>query len=1042
MQATMDRKRSVLDTPILTSLTLNWWAILLIGIVLIGGVTRYYDLGTRALHHDESIHARWSFDLYQTGSSFKYDPTYHGPLLYYAVDMAFMLFGPSDYATRIAPAFFGMILLLLPLLLRKHLGRAGVLATMFFILISPSIMYYSRALRHDIFALTGTMLMVASVWRYLDSREAKWLYVFTLGLAIGHTSHELTFLTDYILAGAFAIALVYEFTGFWPLAVLGLVIYAATPTVNLPIAILLLGLPLAIFVILRVAEGLGINVGDRLHVGIVTKTIAGIQGYHYSVMALIFIAIIVPLFTTMFNWLPGLGTALTGIVYWLGQHGVARGAQPGYYYLIMLPLEEFTVLIFGVVGFIYWAVHQARTRSAGERQTEQQILIGRYFPFFLLYWFLASLILYSWAGEKMPWLVIHITLPLCLAAGWFVDRMLTAFDWQTVQKNGGLILAALAPLFIILFGAVLRGRPALGATAISQQTQTIQWLAMLLLLIVIVVAIGWLWMRLGMQSGAQVLAMVILAGSSLFSIHTALMASFTFGDIAKDMLIYVQTTRDVTNVVQRIDLLSQRLTSGKDMVVVYDDESSWPLTWYLRDYKNQRYEPKGPTAPPDAPVVMVGLGNDDKVKPLMGNYTRTHLKLRWWFPEFYKSPDETVRTFLGPQAHETMPTNPTRMQQFSTWMRTLGDIISSPVGRSRLWRFWFYRDLWDPNTGKETTYGQLGSTDFVVYVRKDLTDSFWSGGPAVTRAAAPSIDQSNYERATKTIASILTIGGQRGAGNGQLADPKNVALDSLGNIYVADTLNHRIQKFDPTGKFLMAFGSFGDGDGQFNEPWGIAVDKDGNIYVADTWNYRIQKFDATGKFITKWGNGLVDTKGAAGGQPGVFYGPRAIVIDKDGNLLVADTGNKRIQRFDPNGAFLGQFGTVGTLDGQFNEPVGIAVDKDGNIYVADTWNHRIQKFDSTFKYLAQWPVLGWDSESIVNKPYLATDADGNVYATDPEGHRVLKFSPNGSILVIWGKYGNDATSFNLPVGIVVDSAGNVYVADAMNQRIQKFAPVK
>ena len=1036
MQATTDRKRSLLDKPLFSNISLNWGAIIIIALILFAVSTRYYDLGTRALHHDESIHARWSWDLYQSGNSFRHDPTYHGPWLYYSVNLAFLLFGATDFTTRVAPAFFGVLLVLMPLLLRKQLGRAGVLATMFFIVASPSIMYYSRALRHDIFALFGTMAMVIAIFRFLDDRKSKWLYLFTLGFTVSYASHELTFITGYILLGAMAIAVLHEYTRLWPLAVLGLFVYAAAPAINLPIALLLIAVPVGLFLVLRVARGFGFDAGERLNVGLVTRTLANIPGHEYAVMALIWAAISVPLFTTMFNWLPGISSGTIGaITYWLSQHGVARGAQPGYYYLVMLPVYEFMPLILGTIGIVFWAVKSAMARRAAERQSEEQTVITQYFPFFLFYWFLASLILYSWAGEKMPWLVIHITLPLCVLAGWFIDKLINAIDLDSIRENGALLLCGLIPLFVILIGAVVRSRPVLGGTSLAQQTQTVQWIAMVIILFAVAVAIGWLWNKVGTRAVAQMFVAVLFVTLSIFTVRAAWTASFINSDISKDMLIYVQTSRDVTNVVKLVDQLSMRLTSGKDLVISYDDESSWPLTWYFRDYKNQKFEPKGPTSPPDVPVVIVGLANDDKVKPLMGKYDRTPLKLRWWFPEFYKSADETARTFLDQAGKSTLPAK-------VTWGDTFRSVLGSPVGRSRLWRFWLYRDLWDPNTGKEVTYGQLGSTDFVVYVRKDLSDSFWSGGPAVTKAAAPSAEQSSYERATRTISAAATFGGQRGTGNGQFTDPKNVALDSQGNIYIADTLNHRIQKLDSTGAFLLAFGSQGEGDGQFNEPWGVAVDKDGNIFVSDTWNHRIQKFDKDGKFLLKWGGGLVDTKGIADGQPGVFYGPRSLVMDKDGNLLVSDTGNKRIQKFDGDGKFLGQFGVVGTLDGQFNEAVGIATDKDGNVYVADTWNHRIQRFDAQFKYLGQWPVSGWDSESIVNKPFLATDADGNVYATDPEGHRVLKFTPTGSILAVWGKFGNDASSFNLPVGIAIDGSGNVFVADALNQRIQKFAPVK
>ncbi|MGE5264081.1 MAG: hypothetical protein ACM3S0_11935, partial [Acidobacteriota bacterium] len=223
----------------------------------------------------------------------------------------------------------------------------------------------------------------------------------------------------------------------------------------------------------------------------------------------------------------------------------------------------------------------------------------------------------------------------------------------------------------------------------------------------------------------------------------------------------------------------------------------------------------------------------------------------------------------------------------------------------------------------------------------------------------------------------------------------------------------------------------------FNQPWGIAVDKAGNVYVADTWNHRIQKFDSNGKFLTMWGtNG--DTRGVAQGMPLQFYGPRAIVIDAQGNLYVTDTGNKRVVKFTPNGDPLGQFGGVGAENGQFQEQVGLGIDKEGNFYVADTWNQRIQKFDSGFNFLMQWHVEAWDTQTVVNKPYLAVDADGNVFVTDPEGARVIKFSNDGKLLSVFGNIGVDLSSFNLPTGLAFDAQGNLYVADSGNQRILVF----
>jgi sugar lactone lactonase YvrE len=199
-----------------------------------------------------------------------------------------------------------------------------------------------------------------------------------------------------------------------------------------------------------------------------------------------------------------------------------------------------------------------------------------------------------------------------------------------------------------------------------------------------------------------------------------------------------------------------------------------------------------------------------------------------------------------------------------------------------------------------------------------------------------------------------TTWGSEGSGDGQLYYPEGVALDTSGNVYVADRVNHRIQKFTSDGTFLTTWGSKCDlfngigcvdpdgegplepGDGQFKYPEGVAVDTSGNVYVADEGNHRIQKFTSDGTFLTKWGS-----NGSGNGQ---FSGPYGVAVDASGNVYVADIYNYRIQKFTSYGTFLTKWGSLGSGDGQFANPMGVAVDSSGNVYVADTWNHRIQKF--------------------------------------------------------------------------------------------------
>ena len=133
--------------------------------------------------------------------------------------------------------------------------------------------------------------------------------------------------------------------------------------------------------------------------------------------------------------------------------------------------------------------------------------------------------------------------------------------------------------------------------------------------------------------------------------------------------------------------------------------------------------------------------------------------------------------------------------------------------------------------------------------------------------------------------------GTYGSGNGQLSNPTGVAFDSSGNIWVSDSGNYRIQKFDSNGTYLGQFGSYGSGNGQLYFPQDVAVDSSGNIWVVDGWNHRIQEFDSSGTYLTQLGG-----YGSGNGQ---FIHPWAVAFDSSGNVWVADGNNNRIQEFAP-----------------------------------------------------------------------------------------------------------------------------------------------
>ena len=271
-------------------------------------------------------------------------------------------------------------------------------------------------------------------------------------------------------------------------------------------------------------------------------------------------------------------------------------------------------------------------------------------------------------------------------------------------------------------------------------------------------------------------------------------------------------------------------------------------------------------------------------------------------------------------------------------------------------------------------------------------------------------------------------------GNYQFYGPNGIAVDAAGNVYVADTYNHRIMKFSSDGKFIKKWGSNGSKNNQFKYPSGIAVDGAGNVYVADTENHRIMKFSSNGKFITKWGS---YGKGAYH-----FNNPFGIAVDTAGNVYVADTYNHRIMKFSSNGKFITKWGSSGSGDYQFYSPSGIVVDAAGNVYVADASNCRIMKFDSDGKFITKWGNRGSGNYQFDYPQGIAVDAAGNVYVADTWNYRIMKFSSNGKFITKWGSRGSGNYQFDYPCGIAVDASGNVYVADTHNDRIMKYAPIK
>jgi 4-amino-4-deoxy-L-arabinose transferase-like glycosyltransferase/streptogramin lyase len=251
---------------------------------------------------------------------------------------------------------------------------------------------------------------------------------------------------------------------------------------------------------------------------------------------------------------------------------------------------------------------------------------------------------------------------------------------------------------------------------------------------------------------------------------------------------------------------------------------------------------------------------------------------------------------------------------------------------------------------------------------------------------------------------------------GEFREPRDIAVDSKGTIYVADTGNRRVQVFNSAGRFQSIL------SGEFEEPLALVVDSQDNLLVLDSLAGWIYRYDA---------NGIV--LGRFAGPAARFYHPRGMSIDAQDNLYVADTGGCRIVKFSPGGEVVLRIGEKGSGIGQFIEIVDVAVDTNGLMYVVDAGNKRIVRLDATGNYIGEWTI---SPSSPANGPHLALAADGRVLVTDPEAGRLRVYTNGGRLLAEAGRQGAADGEFRLPVGIFVDRGGRVYVVDTFNHRVQ------
>jgi sugar lactone lactonase YvrE len=277
--------------------------------------------------------------------------------------------------------------------------------------------------------------------------------------------------------------------------------------------------------------------------------------------------------------------------------------------------------------------------------------------------------------------------------------------------------------------------------------------------------------------------------------------------------------------------------------------------------------------------------------------------------------------------------------------------------------------------------------------------------------------------------------GSYGSGEGLwLKSPRGLTVGPEDRLFIADTGNKRVVRWalssapERVGVAMGSFGAQGSGEGELSSPSSIAATPNGDVWVADTANSRIQRFNAKGQALA--------TVGAEGSASGEFSWPMGIATDPNGAVWVADTGNGRIQHFGPEGEHVGEFGTWGEGPGEFYNVVALAIGSEGDLWTLDSGTYRVQHFDAEGNYLGQFGEYGSEKGQLMSPSGIAVDPDGNVWVADPGNLKVMKFSPEGHLLRTLKPHGEEP----MPTGVEVDGEGNVWVAEGYGERIRGFTP--
>ena len=670
---------SVETSPFEGFFTWRWEMAFYVSLVVISLLMRFWDLGSRAMGYDESLHGYYSFRLAE-GLGYEHSPLMHGPFQFHGVAFMFFLFGDSDAVARLLPALFGTVIVFLPYFLRDRLGVYGALVASTLLAFSPMMLFYSRYARNDILMAVWVFGIVILMWRYFSEGRSIHIYLTSLLLALALATKETAFITIAILGAYLVIVSAPDWipwlmrrarrlrtniagnpsceygyiAGYGygyslgrrpvsladfsrPGAFLILLGTLVLPQLSAMVSLIPVDLIGHGVVLASTSAPVGAPSGDILFTlqgfgitkGIALALIVVFLAVWFSVLAgttwsrrvwlrsaAVFYITWLLLYTTFLTNMVGIGSGVwQSLGYWIVQHDVSRGGQPWYYYFVVGPIYETIPFLLSAVAVVYYLIR------------------GNSFTRFLSYWVVSTLFLYSLAGEKMPWLLVNIALPMIVLAGKFIGDILEATDWSKVYKSGGFFLFLLTPIVLYLLVKILLWDVEIGSFINFSEFWILAFAAL------IAVGLGFkVMVKSGLENGLRMVVVSLAIALFVLAFRIGWQASYENGDVPKEMIVYAQDSGEVLDIMASVYDVAEKTGEGDDIHITVDKDIYWGLIWYLREFQNIDYvDIASIDGKPEGSILLISSGNQSKVSQYVEQYElgRDFLYL-WWPGEGYK----------------------------------------------------------------------------------------------------------------------------------------------------------------------------------------------------------------------------------------------------------------------------------------------------------------------------------------------------------------------------------------------------------------------